>query len=189
MSGTGAVIWLAVFLAPSALADLVPGTYDVIMCAEPCESDRPAKPYVRGSLVLWGSDFDTSSLPQAEREYLMDHSTFSLQPDQKPNACFVLELVDEGTPPVGSTRVGLTRWSYSAGVLTVALERSEKPSHAYGVFAGGSILGGYPEEARLRALSPSNYAFLSGTKTGGADSEVCLRAVRREFETERAIKR
>src|SRR4029453_3468662 len=114
---------------PLARPSVIPGTYEIGVCASPCSDDSRQRPDVHGSLVVFAADLDMSQLPQAEREYLEDRTDFILYPDLTPNACFVLETTNEETPLLaGLGRLGLTRWEESSGVLTVSLYRSPDAS-------------------------------------------------------------
>jgi hypothetical protein len=171
-----------------ARPSVIPGTYEIRVCASPCSDDPRQRPGVQGSLVIFRGDLDIARLPNAEREYLEDQTDFILYPNIKPNACFVLETTNEETPLLaGLRRLGFTRWEEAAGVLTVTLYRSPDASDtSAGVVQGDSLLAGEPEAARIAASSRYKRSFLAGERTGDPDVSVCVRAATTEIARQKA---
>jgi hypothetical protein len=160
-------------------APVVPGTYKIGVCPGPCNGDSAD---VRGWLIITEGQIDTSAFSGKERRTLLDNSMSLLHPNLKPNACFVLETVKRDTKLLaGLIKVGLTRWDYADGVLSVTLYRSpDASSVAAGVVNGDEIVAGETEEARIRGSSRFRRSFLAGRRVGDPDLEVCRQGVTAE---------
>jgi hypothetical protein len=162
-----------------------PGIYSVGICPQPCSPVEAGKADVRGALVLLDADIQSAQVPSGAWSYLEDQSMFILD-EGKANACFVLDTFDEKARTLaGVTRVGLTRWEVSAGIITVQVYGSpDASSIAFGILSDDLLLAGPQEAARLRASTPYHRDFLSGQRIGDADIGVCIRAAEAELQKE-----
>ena len=183
---TQTLILAALLVGPSVFSgdvqhSIAPGTYEVDVCPGGCTGD----PDVRGYLVLQNQDFDLSSVPVEELEYLLDASGFYLDEKQQPNACFVLDIVNENyETAAGIDRFGFTRWTLTDNVIAVPLYRSAEDAAAVasGVVRWGSIVGGLAEVREIRKLWPHRNDFISAKRVGPVDLSICIEAVRKELE-------
>jgi hypothetical protein len=167
--------------APAAPEPDASGSYDIRICAGPCDFASPKNVLVRGVLILEKERFDKSAVPEPERGVLDDEWYFI----SRPRGCFILETVEAGRTYAGLTEIRFTSWSVARGKVRfnlyskidawydaeVELTPMGFVGKGYSWGVGGAAPGWSPD-------------VVIGKRSGTPDRAVCLAAASKQVEVE-----
>jgi hypothetical protein len=123
---------------------MVPGTYELRSCTEPCTPGSGPSEVV-GTLVLAESPFSLERVPTSVRLRMQESGEWLLTAleDHQPNACFTLARAHEAPRSfLGASPVGVTEWRVANDTLSLLLWTSPDAGYVAQFALGGSTLLG-----------------------------------------------
>jgi hypothetical protein len=167
------VACLAVGTAPAVAGkgDDAAGTYEILVCKDTCAFTNPDKVAVKGILVLTPTVLDLALINQLTDE------AFEVAETRRgdPNACFVLDTVENDWTLAGLIPFGVTIWSVDRKKLHFSLYGSPDAFHVVSAKLTSDGFRGYGGDAGYGALEPDERSdFIIARRTGPPDLTKCI---------------
>jgi hypothetical protein len=162
-----------------------PGTYDILICKDPCTFASTSNVLVRGSLILEAQPFQPPNLPESALRPPYSGpfgiGDLLLRRGAAANACFVLETLKRNQTGAGLIPIGFPAWSQVGNTIAFRLYASPDAGYEASVTLTGEGFRGTGSTSGVGdgGTPPSSWTpdVIVGRRTGSADRSICTRAV------------